>query len=150
GGPGWGAEGPRPALLRQQLRHDHLLTAGRVIARLQGVELLFGVSRKLRLQPVIDLGAREAPLAGNFTPRQLATAGQLADLALIAPEVIGQLLQVHHLVAHAQSPICDFRSLRDFRSLSALAAGRWQPWQVEALAALEELALRLRLLAEAP
>src|SRR5262249_6791600 len=55
---------------------------------------------QLCFEPVVDLGAREAPLAGDFLSRQLAAAGQLAHLAHVALEVGRQLLQVHRLVAH--------------------------------------------------
>src|SRR5581483_2248676 len=46
--------------------------------------------------------AREAPLSGHLVPGQMAPAGELAYLAHVALEVGGQLLHVHHVVAHGR------------------------------------------------
>src|SRR5262249_32853909 len=75
---------------------------------LQGGELLLAVAGHLGLEPLVDLGAVEAPLAADLLPRKIAAAGPLTHLARVALQVRGQLLNAHRMIPHGPvPPLCD-------------------------------------------
>ena len=54
-------------------------------------------------EPLVDLGPREPPGAADLPARQLAAGGQLLQLAGIAAQVAGQLIEVHGFAAHTRT-----------------------------------------------
>src|SRR5262249_55562430 len=66
--------------------------------------------RQLALQPVVDLGAREAPLAVDLPARQLPAARQLTHLAHVARQVSGHLSDVEGLHRLPLPPCSAFRA----------------------------------------
>jgi len=66
----------------------------------EGGKFLIGVVGKLLFEPVVNLGAREPPFAGNLLSGKMAAIGQLVQFACIALQIAGQLTQVHRLLIH--------------------------------------------------
>ena len=106
------SSGGRPGLQRnldtvwrQQVRQQRL---GRLrVGGFQMAELLVVESAQLSLEPLPDLGPGEPPRPTDLAAGQMSRVGQLVQLAAVAPQQAGQLLQVNCLVAHGVvTPLC--------------------------------------------